>query len=61
MLEPVLGAYSVFLGSLYEDCHEPELVLSVINLEGIMGEVERPRKRLVVLMGRSDTGSCREL
>lgn len=59
MLEPVLGAYSVFLGSLYEDCHE--LVLSVINLEGIMGEVERPRKRFVVMMGRSDTGSCRAL
>lgn len=50
MLEPVLGAYSVFLGSLYEDCHEPELVLSVINLEGIMEEVERPRKRFVVMM-----------
>lgn len=40
MLEPVLGAYSVFLGSLYGDCREPELVLSVINLEGITGEIE---------------------
>lgn len=52
MLEPVLGAYSVFLGSLYGDCHEPKLGLSVINLEGIMGEVERPRKRFVGMIRR---------
>lgn len=31
MLEPVLGAYPVFLGSLYGERHEPKLVLSVTN------------------------------
>lgn len=34
------GLLSVFLGSLYGDCHEPKLVLSAINLEGIIGEAE---------------------
>ena len=39
MLEQVLGGLlSVFLGSVYGDCHEPKLVLSVINLEGLIGE-----------------------